>query len=630
MAAAILAAAAVVLPASPAAASDITYLQGESLSVPSANGMVYSDPNAVGGQALAIWSNATATGQVTLSAGAVDLQITAMSGYCDGAPQMRLTIDGVVHPTVHGVSMTSWMVYGYKIDLAPGTHSIGVAFINEYGTASCDRFLEIDQLKFGAMPMWIEAEDSASAPQVGEVITDPYGAYGGKSVKLTGSAALTMPATTYGGFDRVLLRARGTSCDGDPQMQLKVDGIAQNLAPTGAPASTIYTVTPKLASPWHAPLGRHVTFGAGAHTFAISLVNPYSNATTGCTRTLFFDDILLSQSETYVPPAAPDPMTGFITRSGKSLMLNGKAFKYAGMNAYGMSGCDGPAWTDAKLDDYFSRLAPNTVTRTWAFQPYGTAPLDRILARAAAHNQKVIFTLSDGRNYCGEYDGWTGSEGGDKTTAWYTSGFRTNFKPWAQQVVTRYKDNPALAMWEIINEPGSFHNTAYTDAMIRTFLDEIAAAIKAIDTKHLISSGALSNDMYGTRDYAYVHGGPNIDVASLHEYEYDYNNSNTIIANRLPTLLNALSPLHKPLIVGETGIQAAASGCRTTLTARVSPIQQKINGYLGTTGVAGVNVWSVVQYNPYNPVRPDDPCPLEMMFDDPVLPAVKAAQQARN
>jgi hypothetical protein len=514
--------AAVLLPGTSAYAN--TDLQGESFSINSAYGTAYNDPTASGGRALAIWSNATATGTLQAASKFTQLQVTAMGGTCgatDAAPRMKVTVDGVQVATTSVTSKT-WATYSFAGNWASGKRKIQVAFLNEYGSTTCDRFLEIDRVR-GTTP-------SAASP-----------------------APTTTPAPTA----------------------------APTTAPTTAPGTTPPPATSEPTSP----------------------VTPPAEPS----------------------PSSPSGTSGFIARNGSSLTLDGKPFKFVGMNAFGMSGCEGAAWTDAQLDDYFSRLAPNTVTRTWAFQPYGTAPLDRIVAAAARHQQKVVLVLADGRNYCGEWDGAATREGGDKTTTWYTSGFRTNYLPWVKTVVSRFKDSPAVAYWEPINEPGSFSSSAYTDTMIKNFLDETAATIRASDANHLVASGTLSEDMYGTRDYAYLHSGPDIDIASLHEYDYDYQKSNVIISGHLKTVLSQMTALGKPLVVGETGIQAG-TGCRTSATTRAAAIEQKLTGYLAYAPVAGVSVWSTVQYNPYA----YETCPLEMQVTDPTIATIKVVQARLN
>lgn len=131
------------------------------------------------------------------------------------------------------------------------------------------------------------------------------------------------------------------------------------------------------------------------------------------------------------------------------------------------------------------------------------------MARAEANGQKLVLTLGDGVSYCNETDGASAGAGSHKTAAWYAGGFRTNYLPWVRTVVTRYRNSPAIAFWEILNEPGGT-----SDQAMRAFFDETAAAIKAIDPNHLVSSGAQAAYVNGTNDYAYVHGGPNVDIGS--------------------------------------------------------------------------------------------------------------------
>ncbi|RZU52368.1 cellulase (glycosyl hydrolase family 5) [Krasilnikovia cinnamomea] len=439
-------------------------------------------------------------------------------------------------------------------------------------------------------------------------------ASGGRALAIwhraTASATLNTPVRAT----RLQVTAMGGRCGtAVPQMRVTVDGVTAGVRRVSATRWTTYTFTGSWA--------------AGKRRVGITFLNPYG--TKKCDRFVEVDRVVAAGTAT-APTAPPVPAektapAGFVTRSGSKLMLGGKPFKYVGLNAYGMSGCDGRAWSDTQLADYFARLAPNTVTRTWAFRPFGTAALDRIVAAAAAHQQKVIFTLADGRNYCGEHDGAVVPEGGDKSTAWYAGGYRTNYLPWVTTVVSRFKDDPTVAMWEMINEPGSFSSAAYTDALVKGFFDTTAAKIKSIDPNHLVGTGVLSEDMKGTGDYATLHASPHIDVASLHEYEYDWNASNSIITGHLARVLAQLAPVGKPVIIGETGVQAGP-GCRTSVTSRNSAISRKLTGYTAYPAVAGVNVWSVVQYDPWSRER----CPLEMPANDPVLSTVRSVQAGLN
>lgn len=317
---------------------------------------------------------------------------------------------------------------------------------------------------------------------------------------------------------------------------------------------------------------------------------------------LFFWSSVLPTPETTAPPS------GFLYRQGKTLMWNGQEYKFTGFNHYGFSGCEGVTYSDADIDAYFSSLQPYSITRTWAFEYWGFERLDAVIQSAEAHNQFVILTLADGRGHCNETDGRPGGDGSGKVAAWYEGGYRTKYIPWIQTVVARYKDSPAVGMWELINEPGT---TGVSDQEMKAFFDEAAAAIKAIDPNHLVSSGAQAQYVSGTSDYAYVHSGPNIDVGTLHEYDYDYQGSNTIISPHLDPTLSAMNSINKPLVVGETGIKAANSNCRTSFATRSNAFRLKFDGYF-EQGAAGVIIWNRSKRNLTS-------CVFEIGSSDPVI-----------
>jgi hypothetical protein len=306
---------------------------------------------------------------------------------------------------------------------------------------------------------------------------------------------------------------------------------------------------------------------------------------------------------------------GDVYRQGMHLMLDGQPYRFVGFNAYGMEGCaTGQAWTDAQLDAYFSQLPPNGMTRTWAFQPWGTGALDRIVASAASHRQKLILSLADGPSDC-ERDGApldaSGQplQGNGKSASWYASGYRTSYLAWVQTVTARYAGSPAIGMWELMNEPGT-QSDVDIDTM-RAFLADAATTIKASDPNHLVESGTLAEYVPGTSDFQLIHSVPNIDVGSLHEYDYDYNQGNTIISPHLAPTFDGLWDNGKPLIVGETGIQSGVSGCRTSLAGRSAADQQKFDEYM-RSGVAGVLVWN------YSPSTTTD-CAYTVNPGDPLL-----------
>ncbi|NUR47521.1 MAG: cellulase family glycosylhydrolase [Hamadaea sp.] len=344
-------------------------------------------------------------------------------------------------------------------------------------------------------------------------------------------------------------------------------------------------------------------------------------------------------------PAHAVTATGFVYRNGSTLMLDGLSYQFVGFNAYGMAGCaTGSAWTAGQMDAYFAGLPPLSMTRVWAFapslSPVTTTALDLIVAKAAAHRQKVIFSLADGPSNC-EKDGANNPAVNDsgKTRAWYQTGYQTVYLPWVAQVAQRYSTSPAVGMWEIMNEPG--HRTSIASAdkpafltEMRSFFDTVAAAIKNADPNHLVESGTLAEYTNGTTDYAYVHGGPNVDVGSLHEYDYDYDGNSdgvldrAIVSPHLAPTRTAMQSIDKPLIIGESGVKAGAGTCSATnystgavityttdVATRAGAILQKFDSYLAQSGVSGVLVWNRSLADPTG-------CGLAVGPSDPAIAAI--------
>jgi len=306
--------------------------------------------------------------------------------------------------------------------------------------------------------------------------------------------------------------------------------------------------------------------------------------------------------------AAPAVPAGFVYRSGRTLMLDGAPYRFVGFNAFGMAGCaTGTAWTDDQLAVYFDGLPAASMTRIWAFSRWGMAALDRIVAAAQARHQKMIFSLAEAGSGC---------ESPAKDNAWYASGYQGSYLAWVRQVVTRFAGSPAIGMWEIINEPG--HTSTVDATTMKAFLDGTAAVIKGIDPDHLVESGSMAEYAPGFAAFGTEHSGPDIDVGSLHEYDYSAANP-LIVSHHLAPTLSALDAIAKPLIIGEVGISSGTDAtCLPTLADRAAALRRKLDAYF-LSGVAGVLIWN------YTPT-PSTTCGLSVRGTpaDPALAMVSA------
>jgi endo-1,4-beta-mannosidase len=226
----------------------------------------------------------------------------------------------------------------------------------------------------------------------------------------------------------------------------------------------------------------------------------------------------------------------------------------------------------------------------------------------------VILTLGDDDSACNDTDYAPAGDGSGKTLAFYQNGWKGKYLTWVNTIVPMFKNNSTIAMWEIANEPG--HAGASPDAAtMKAYLDGAAAAIKAQDPNHLISSGANYAGDAGLGDYAYAHSGPNIDVVSFHDYAWDYEN-HAVVSGNFTTAKAAATALGKPFMSGEAGATAGNACSSLGLANRSSYLKQKADSYLAS-GIAGILFWD------YEPLTSGGSCQFDIDLGDPIITMVK-------
>ena len=282
---------------------------------------------------------------------------------------------------------------------------------------------------------------------------------------------------------------------------------------------------------------------------------------------------------------------GHVYRDGEQLMLNGVPYRFVGVNNYDLTGCHtGDPAPAAEAEKFFAQLPPNSMVRVWAFEEWGLDAVERTVRLAEKHSQKLILAFADGAGFC---------NAPDFDLAWYEGGYRGSYFTWVEEVTTAFKSSPAVGIWEIMNEPGS--TAAGLDAeVVKRFYDATAAHIKKFDPAHLVSTGALAPWQYfqrGATGYAHAHSGPDIDVVSVHEFDFPYSDGQTIVSPHFTTALQAARSIGKPVYVGETGV-SLAHGCMTA-DERAAVVREKFTEYL-EAGAAGALYW-VVLGPPNNP-----------------------------
>ena len=256
--------------------------------------------------------------------------------------------------------------------------------------------------------------------------------------------------------------------------------------------------------------------------------------------------------------------------------------RFVSFNAFALTGGCGPSPNDAELDA-FLRVATPAKSRSDFCVRIIRDGRDRTRSPSArAHGHKLILVLAAHAAACA-----CPAEG----SAFYQSGFRNTYLPWVQQIVTRFKDDPVIGMWEPINTP------VVDQLTLRNFFDVVGGEIHRIDPNHLVESGthgpwAYEGDAMRLRFHPRQRG---IDVASFR----DYDTTHTEPPNLAPSL-DALAGLGKPLILGEAGMYASINGDPANLfnmmpclswTARKDRLESWLAAGFSTE-LAGVEIWN--------------------------------------
>ncbi|HEX6683466.1 MAG TPA: cellulose binding domain-containing protein [Candidatus Limnocylindrales bacterium] len=257
----------------------------------------------------------------------------------------------------------------------------------------------------------------------------------------------------------------------------------------------------------------------------------------------------------------------FAQRCGIHFCFNGKTFYFAGANTYDVFTYGG-SWGDtettymdkARIDAHFTRLQADRVTvlRLWMFSHenwHGFEPskgvyndqqfalFDYVIQSAKAHNVMLIPVFE---NYWEAYGGidtrlaWEGLTGGHPGRAKFFNkqqcpGCFTSYKNYLSYALNRvnhysgvrYKDEPTIFAWELMNEP-RYQDVSPAEnasgATLRAWVDEMGAHVKSIDSNHMLGAGLEGHESrYGFggnegNPFVFIHQSPYIDFTSAHPY----------------------------------------------------------------------------------------------------------------
>jgi hypothetical protein len=316
--------------------------------------------------------------------------------------------------------------------------------------------------------------------------------------------------------------------------------------------------------------------------------------------------------------------SGIVQRSGAQLTLDGSDYRFTGYQiGLGSSPAHplctsypdsavGPALVHAQQSS-----GANAV-RVWMYQGYGGpsdwSRFDLIFSEARKAGVRVIATLTNQWGDCEprRADGSLVV----KRLGWYQSGYRApdagyalSFHDFVGAMATRYRDEPALLAWQLVNEAEPKKDDGSCDeqagaAALRAFSDDLVGVVRAAGDPHLVGLGSMGSGqcgLSGSADFRYVHGGA-LDMCEYH----DYTPVQAVPGdawNGLATRVADCAAVGKPLFVGEAGIPAGiqADGSTGPVTAetlarRAALFDDKLTRQ-AAAGVAGFLVWQKATSN---------------------------------
>ena len=292
-----------------------------------------------------------------------------------------------------------------------------------------------------------------------------------------------------------------------------------------------------------------------------------------------------------------DAPTARLHAVGPTLRRGSEPFTALGANVWRLQGYFAPAGTHAL----------QAHGRTWSATPPGTAREgNRVLARAAAHGLRVIRYITTGWNPVWlrlwakqPSQFWYGHDALFDAAqrcnvslipslAWHALPFAALAREpiqatfhkdtqahalllqYVRAYVTRYRDHPAVLMWELGNEwnlataRGRPENRVFESIdHLEEAMRELVGLIKDADPRHLVGSGHAAPALDQGRDLerqkeAFVRLNRPVDVASLHIYSTHHDPASALGTASVKEYLLAMaevaaSELTQPLMVGEFG-----------------------------------------------------------------------------
>ena len=215
-----------------------------------------------------------------------------------------------------------------------------------------------------------------------------------------------------------------------------------------------------------------------------------------------------------------DQCANKVHRDGNKLVRNGKEIRLIGVNATWLTrGSDFP---EEKQDEVLSFLSKYVnCIRVWVLPGADLDKLERLLDLGAKYDLMfgITFeTFQEVPEYA-RFGQW-----------WFDKGYKESYLSFVKEAVSRFKDSPRIAFWQIMNEPNPWGwPWGWQSSGIKIFerwIKDVTAEIRAIDPCHpisigLISVGKIGNNVRPEKWFKEIHTSTEADLVTAHVHKQD-------------------------------------------------------------------------------------------------------------
>lgn len=326
----------------------------------------------------------------------------------------------------------------------------------------------------------------------------------------------------------------------------------------------------------------------------------------------------------------PEKDPRFVHVKDGRLEVDGERYRFIGVNVYSLLSAKdsrsgfvcGLPHNRTERESVIREVSEfgGNVIRIPAYQPYtdsGTdfTELDQTIALAKKYDIRLILILEGQWGHC--------STGDYMTPTWYRGGYRypygeypVSYVTYAERLVERYKDEPAILAWQLMNEAeasaGAIVVGVPDPEALLLFASDMSARIRTIDGNHLISLGTIDDSRAGlsTVDYANVLQLSTVDLAEGHDYDP---------VQPFPMTMRRCQKIAEltkvPFFIGEVGV----STDDFSQEERARLLMQKLDA-AWEADVDGVLIWSY---------RAGDGGGFDIWPGDPILPQLRKFTKER-